>query len=71
MTTKTAPIETLSFEQALQALEAIVTKLEKGQIDLENAIESYAQGSALRMHCQQKLDEAKLKIETLTPAQTA
>jgi exodeoxyribonuclease VII small subunit len=65
----TIDIKTLSFEQALKELEAIVSQLEKGQIDLENAIESYTRGSALRIHCEQKLNEAKLKIEKLSPTQ--
>lgn len=63
-------ISSLSFEQALKELELIVSQLEKGQIELEKAIESYTRGSALRTHCEQKLSEAKLKIEKLSPPQT-
>jgi len=65
--TSPSPIENLSFEEALQALEAIVSQLEKGQVDLEQAIENYTKGTALKQHCEKKLQEAKLKIETLSP----
>ncbi len=61
-------IANLSFEQAMSELETIVTKLEKGQIELENAIQIYTRGSELKKHCERKLSEAKLKIEKINPS---
>ena len=64
-TTLPDEITTLSFEEAANALEAIVRKLESGQGDLEASIEDYTRGTQLRQHCQAKLDAAKLKVEKL------
>ena len=67
MSTKPAnDIKQMSFENALGELESIVNGLESGQIDLENAIQSYTRGAALKEHCEKKLSEAKLKIEKIT-----
>lgn len=59
-------IAKLSFEEALDKLRALVSAVERGDAKLDDAIEAYAQGSALRQHCQNKLTEAKAKIEQLT-----
>lgn len=65
--TNTLPdeIQKLSFEEAANALETIVRKLESGQGDLEASIEDYTRGTQLRQHCQAKLDAAKLKVEKM------
>jgi exodeoxyribonuclease VII small subunit len=59
-------ISKMSFEQALSELEKIVSKLESGNESLENAINDYAYGDALRKFCEEKLAEAKMKIEKIT-----
>jgi len=58
-------ISGLSFEAALAELEAIVQKLERGQLDLEASIQAYERGTALRRHCEEKLKEAQLRVEKL------
>ena len=55
----------LSFEKALAELEEIVDNLENGSIDLEKSIEFYTRGSHLKAHCQQKLNDAVLKLEEI------
>ena len=55
----------LSFEKALAELEDIVDKLENGSIDFEKSIEFYTRGSHLKAHCQQKLNDAVLKLEEI------
>jgi exodeoxyribonuclease VII small subunit len=55
----------LSFEEALKELEMIVKKIDSGQETLERAIKSFERGSELKRHCQNKLNEAKLKIEKI------
>ncbi len=55
----------MSFEQALAELEGIVRRLESGEGGLEQSIEEYARGTALKEHCQKKLEEARLKVEKL------
>ena len=58
-------ITKLSFEKALAELEEIVDNLESGSIDLEKSIEFYTRGSHLKTHCQQKLNDADLKLEEI------
>ena len=45
----------MSFEQALAELEKIVQDLERGQLDLDAAIQAYERGTALKLHCEGKL----------------
>ena len=63
MTKISDDIKKLSFEKALGELEEIVDNLESGSVDLEQSIGHYTRGSLLRLHCQNKLDEAVLKLE--------
>ena len=59
-------ITKLSFEEALEQLEDIVSKLEDGSINLEESIEEYTRGVHLKNHCETKLKEATLKVEQIT-----
>jgi exodeoxyribonuclease VII small subunit len=56
----------MSFEEALEELEAIVRQLEAGKGRLDDAIGSYERGAALKQHCEKKLTEAKAKVEKIT-----
>ncbi len=58
-------ISKMNFEEALAELEKIVMKLEGGKESLENAINDYEYGNALREYCETKLSEAKLKIDKI------
>jgi exodeoxyribonuclease VII small subunit len=62
-------IESLNFEQALAELEKIVTSLEQGNVALEQSIETYERGEALKKHCQTLLKAAEDRVEKirLTP----
>ena len=68
MTSQTAPnaVETLSFEQALAELEAIVQRLERGDVPLEQSIAIYGRGESLKARCDQLLKQAEVKIEQIT-----
>lgn len=59
-------IESLSFEEALQALEAIVSRLEGGDLTLDEALTLFEQGQQLAGHCNRQLDTAVLRVEQLT-----
>ncbi len=54
-----------NFEKALEKLEKIVEDLEAGDLSLDNSLKRYEEGVTLARMCQQKLDKAKEKIETL------
>ncbi len=66
-------IEAMSFEEALEELKEIVSRLESGQGKLDTAIQAYERGAALKRHCELKLREAQAKIEkiSLSPDGTA
>jgi exodeoxyribonuclease VII small subunit len=59
-------IEKMSFEQALAELEEIVRKIDTGQENLADAVESFERGVLLKKHCESMLKDAKLKIEKIT-----
>lgn len=61
-----ADIKELSFERALKELEAIVSRLERGDVELEESIAIYERGDALKAHCDQLLKQAEAKVERLT-----
>lgn len=56
----------LSFENALRELEAIVHRLERGDVPLDESIALYARGEALRAQCQTRLADAEARIAKLT-----
>jgi exodeoxyribonuclease VII small subunit len=53
------------FEDALNKLEKIVSKLEEGDIPLEESLKLFEEGIRLSRFCNQKLDEAERKVEIL------
>ena len=64
----TQKIESLTFEQSMQELETLVRRLEEGRMPLEESIKAYERGTALKNHCQSKLQEAKLKVDQIVLA---
>ena len=61
-----AKVEEMSFEQSLRELEEIVSRLERGDVELEQSIAIYERGEALRGHCDQLLKKAEARIEKIT-----
>lgn len=55
----------LSFEDALKQLEAIVARLETGEASLDESIDLYAKGDALRAQCEARLKDAQARIEKI------
>ena len=58
-------LEKLTFEKAMKELEELVDSLDKGDISLDEAIAAYDRGSQLKDYCQKKLQEAKMKVDTI------
>ncbi|TQS74507.1 exodeoxyribonuclease VII small subunit [Ornithinibacillus gellani] len=52
----------LSFEEAMKALEEIVSKLEEGDVPLEKAIAFYQEGMDLSKTCSDKLNHVQEKM---------
>lgn len=59
------PIASLSFEKALEELETIVGKLERGDVPLAESIAIYERGEALKTHCDKLLRQAEAKVEKI------
>jgi exodeoxyribonuclease VII small subunit len=53
------------FEDAINKLEKIVSRLEEGDIPLEESLKLFEEGIRLSRFCNQKLDEAEKKVEIL------
>jgi|HigsolmetaAR204D_1030405.scaffolds.fasta_scaffold09587_2 exodeoxyribonuclease VII small subunit len=58
-------LQALSFEEAMEKLEEIVSRLEHSEVPLETAIELYQQGMALSRLCGQKLEQVEKRIEMI------
>ena len=56
---------TLSFEQALAELEKIVSRMESGDLSLEQALAAHKRGLELARFCQQKLETAQQQVKVL------
>ena len=54
-----------SFEEALQKLEEIVSRLENGDIPLEESINIFKEGVELTKFCKEKLNEAETQLKKL------
>lgn len=55
----------ITFEQALKNLEEIVEELNNGELDLEKAISAYERGVKLKNVCEERLQNAKERIEKI------
>ncbi len=53
------------FEQSMTELEALVARLEQGEVPLEEALAAFERGIALTRACQQALTRAEQKVELL------
>jgi len=63
---KAGETQELSFEAALSRLEAIVARLEAGNLPLDEAVALYEEGMRLVTLCGQRLDAAELRVSQLT-----
>ncbi|NLL61338.1 MAG: exodeoxyribonuclease VII small subunit [Candidatus Atribacteria bacterium] len=66
MTAKKKQDEEISFEDSLKQLENIVEELEKGELNLDEALKLYEEGMYFSDKCLEKLNETKQKVEKLT-----
>jgi exodeoxyribonuclease VII small subunit len=60
--------ERLSFEEALQELEQMVTRLEASDLTLEEMLKLFERSQELLSLCEKALGEAELRLERLQPA---
>jgi exodeoxyribonuclease VII small subunit len=60
--------EPMTFEQAMNCLEAIVRKLEAGELPLDETVRLYEEGQRLRLYCEQYLADAEQRIAIIRQA---
>ncbi|OQP83900.1 exodeoxyribonuclease VII small subunit [Rhizobium rhizosphaerae] len=65
MAVSQSEISALSFEKAVEELEAIVSALERGDVALDTSIAYYERGEALKKHCEALLSAAEDRIEKI------
>jgi exodeoxyribonuclease VII small subunit len=59
-------VKKLSFEQAIEELERIVSQLEGGKVPLEESVAIYERGEALKRRCEELLRQAEARVEKIT-----
>ena len=62
---ESGPGDDASFEQSLERLEQIVERLERGDLELEDALGAFEEGVALTKSCAARLEEAERRIDVL------
>jgi len=55
----------LTFEKALEELEALVARMEDGKLPLEESLAAYQRGAELIKFCESKLSDAQARIAVL------
>ncbi|MBB1060979.1 exodeoxyribonuclease VII small subunit [Marilutibacter spongiae] len=67
--TEASPVA--DFEKSLDALEALVEKMEQGDMSLEDSLAAYERGVGLYRSCQTALEQAELRVRLLSDPQDA
>lgn len=57
-----------TFEEALSQLEALVARLEAGDLPLEEALRAFEEGVRLTRLCAERLEDAERRVHLLTRA---
>ncbi|RFA38861.1 exodeoxyribonuclease VII small subunit [Alkalilimnicola ehrlichii] len=65
------PEQGFNFERSLQELETLVSKMEQGELSLEESLKAFERGVELTRSCQQALQAAEQKVEILLKKATA
>lgn len=60
------PSPVADFEQSLEQLEALVERMEQGELGLEESLAAYERGIGLYRRCQQALEQAELRVKLLS-----
>lgn len=68
MSKNTAHTKGFAFERSLAELEALVQKMESGDMSLEASLEAFEQGVRLTRDCQKALSDAEQKVQKLSEA---
>ena len=56
----------VDFESALKELETLVSRMESGELSLDESLKAFERGIELTRKCQSSLEAAELRVQTLT-----
>ena len=56
----------VDFESALKELETLVSRMESGELSLDESLKAFEKGIELTRKCQSSLEAAELRVQTLT-----
>ena len=59
-------METLSYEEAFERLEATIAALQDGKLPLDRALQQYQEGMKLAQYCNELLQQAELTLQQLS-----
>ena len=65
-TDKKDKADSLSFEQAIDQLNQIVSRIEQGQVPLQESLDQYEKGMKLIQYCRGILQDAEKRIEEIS-----
>jgi exodeoxyribonuclease VII small subunit len=57
--------DALTFERAIEELEALVARMEDGKLSLEESLSAYQRGAELIRYCEGRLSDAQARIAVL------
>lgn len=63
---ETPPEESFDFEKAMAELEALVGRMEGGELTLEDSLHEFERGVRLTSRCQKLLAEAEQRVRVIT-----
>jgi exodeoxyribonuclease VII small subunit len=66
MMAKKKDVDTLSYEEAFEELQAVVDELETGNLPLDESLALFERGQALSSRCTGLLEQAQLRLAELT-----
>ena len=69
-TTNPTSDDRLTFEQAMAELDKLVSRMEDGELSLDDSLKAFERGVMLTRKCQEALSQAELRVKTLTDADT-
>ncbi len=66
---ETDPSPVADFEASLEQLEALVERMESGEMSLDDSLAAYERGVGLYRRCQAALEQAELRVRLLSDPQ--
>ena len=69
-TTNPTSDDKLTFEQAMAELDELVSRMEDGELSLDDSLKAFERGVMLTRKCQEALSQAELRVKILTDADT-